>query len=91
MSTNLQELKTIIERMTPFEVMTAIVKLSEQQTIAAIKECIEVTLRQRTEAENDYPNPKDIRTKIIVLARFDLVIIQMRQILQHKMETSEQN
>jgi hypothetical protein len=91
MSTNLQELKTIIERMTPFEVMTAIVKLSEQQTIAAIKECIEVTLRQRTEAENDYPNPKDIRTKIIVLARFDLVIIQMRQILQHKMENSEQN
>jgi hypothetical protein len=90
MSTNLQELKTIIERMTPFEVMTAMVKLSEQQTIAAIKEGIEVTLRQRTEAENDYPNPKDIEKKI-VLARFDLVIIQMRQILQHKMETSEQN
>ena len=63
-----------------------IVALSRYQTKVTLRAGIEMMLVTRAKTENDYPNPRDIEEKFIMLARIDLTILQMCQILQQKEE-----
>jgi hypothetical protein len=74
-----------IERFSASQAME-LIELCSYQTIDILKVGIEEMLLVRVKAENDFPYPRQRRKKIIMLARFDLAILEMREILRQREE-----